>query len=88
MAALVTSTIGLPIGVYDQIAAGLTEPLKAAPGFRSHAVYPVDDGFVVTEIWDDAQDHRAFFESAVKPNMPDGVPVKVEVTELHNAFGV
>lgn len=87
MAALVTSTIGLDISVYDQIAAGLTEPLKAAPGFRSHAAYPVDGGFVVSEIWDNADDHRAFFESAVKPNMPDGVPVTIEVIELRNAFG-
>lgn len=86
MAALVTSTIGLDISVYDQIAAGLTGPLKAAAGFRSHAAYPVASGFVVTEVWDSAEDHRAFFDAAVKPNMPDGVPVTIEVTELRNAF--
>lgn len=86
MAALITSTIGLDISVYDQIAAGLTGPLKAATGFRSHAAYPAGGGFVVTEVWDSAEDHRAFFDSAVKPNMPDGVPVTIEVTELRNAF--
>jgi hypothetical protein len=86
MAALITSTIGLDISVYDQIAAGLTGPLKAAPGFRSHAACPADGGFVVTEVRDSAEDHRAFFDSAVKPDMPDGVPVTIEVTELRNAF--
>lgn len=87
MAALITTTLGLDISVYDQISPGLTAPLKAAPGFRFHAAYPVDGGFAVTEVWDSAEDHQAFFESAVKPNMPPGVPAKVEVTELRNAFG-
>jgi hypothetical protein len=88
MAALVNTTLGLDISVYDQLAAGLTEPIKMAPGFRSHAVYPVDGGFIVTEIWDDAKDFQAFFESAVRPNIPDGVPFEVDVIELHNAFSL
>ena len=88
MAALVNSTYGLDISVYDQLAAGLSEPLKAAPGFRTHAAYPVEGGFVVTEIWDNAQDHRAFFESAVKPNIPDGVPFEIQVIELRNTVGL
>lgn len=86
MAALVTSTYGLDIAVYDQIAAGVTDSLRAAPGFRTHAAYPVDGGFAVTEIWDDAQDHKAFFEAAVRPNIPDGVRFDVAVTELHNTI--
>lgn len=86
MAALVTSTFDLDITVYDQIAAGVTESLRAAPGFRAHAAYPVDGGFAVTEIWDDAQDHQAFFESAVRPNISGGVRFDVTVTELHNTI--
>jgi hypothetical protein len=50
MAAFITSTIGLDISVYDQIAAGLTGPLKAAPGFRSHAAHPAGGGIMVTEV--------------------------------------
>lgn len=88
MPTLVNSTYGLDISVYDQLSAGLAEPLKAAPGFRTHAAYPVDGGFVVTEIWDNAEDHRAFFESAVRPNIPVGVPFEVTVIELRNAIGV
>jgi hypothetical protein len=86
MPALVSTTLGLDISVYDQLAAGLTDALKAAPGFRSHAAYPVDGGFTVNEIWDDASDHKAFFESAVRPNIPDGVPFEVSAIELHNVF--
>ena len=63
MTALVTSTYGLDIAVYDQIAAGVTELAWARePGFRSHAAYPLAGGFAVTEIWDDAASHQAFFE--------------------------
>jgi hypothetical protein len=88
MAVLVNTTLGLDISVYDQLTTGLTEPLKAAPGFRTHVAYPVEGGFVVAEIWDSAEDHRAFFESAVKPNVPDGVPLELEVIELRNTIGV
>jgi hypothetical protein len=86
MAALITSTAGLEIPVCGQIAAGLTGPLKAAPGFRPHAACPADGGFAVTGVRDSAEDHRAFFGSAVEPGMPDGVPVTVGVTGRRNAF--
>jgi quinol monooxygenase YgiN len=88
MAVLVNTNLGLDISVYDQLAAGLTETLKAAPGFRTHAAYPVEGGFIVTEIWDDAEAHRAFFDSAVKPNIPDGVPLSLQVIELRNTVGL
>jgi hypothetical protein len=67
---------------------GTTETLEASPGFRTHAAYPVEGGLVVTEIWDSAEDHRAFFESAVKPNIPDGVPLELQVRELRNTVGL
>ncbi len=41
---------------------------------------------MVTEVWGSAEDHRAFVNSAVKPSMPDRMPVTIEVTELRNAF--
>lgn len=43
---------------------------------------------MVTEIWDDAKDHRAFFESVVRPNIPDGMPFEIQVMELHNTIGL
>jgi hypothetical protein len=42
----------------------------------------------LSEISDHTRDHKTFFESAVKPNIPDGVPFQVEVTELHNTIGL
>jgi hypothetical protein len=88
MAVLVNTTLGLDISVYDQLAAQLADTVKASPGFRTHAAYPVEGGFVVTEIWDSAEDHRAFFDSAVRPNVPDGVPLEIQVIELRNTVGV
>jgi hypothetical protein len=88
MAVLVNTTLGLDISVYDQLAAELTDTVKAAPGFHTHAAYPVEGGFIVTEIWDSAEDHRAFFDSAVRPNIPDGVPLELQVIELRNTVGV
>jgi heme-degrading monooxygenase HmoA len=86
MTALVNTTVPLDIAVYDQMSTGLVDACKAARGFRSHAAYPVPGGFMVSEIWDSADDHRAFFDSALKPNMPEGVAV--EVIELRNTFSV
>jgi len=76
MLILVNSTYGLDISFYDQIAAEVTGFRKAAPGFRIHSADAVDGGVVVTVIWDNGQDHRAFFESAVKPNIPAGCAVR------------
>ena len=44
--------------------------VKAAPGFRSHAAHASDDGFVVTEIWENAADHKVSFATSVRPNLP------------------
>jgi hypothetical protein len=33
-------------------------------------------------------DQRAFFESAEKPNIPDGVPLELQVMELRNTVGL
>jgi heme-degrading monooxygenase HmoA len=54
------------------------------PGFRAHGAYLVEGGFVVTEIWDSAADHEAFFNAALKPHLAEGAIVKV--IELRNAI--
>jgi hypothetical protein len=48
----------------------------------------VEGGSVVADIWDDAQDYRAFFESAVKPNISAGARFEVRVIGLHNTIGL
>jgi hypothetical protein len=88
MPVLVNTTIGLDISAYDQLAAGLSETLKTSPGFRAHVAYPVENGFTAAEIWDSEKDHRVFFESAVKPNLPSGVRLEVQVIELRNTIGL
>lgn len=85
MAALITTTIPLDISVYDQMSAELAPHLKAATGFISHVCHPVNGGFVVTEVWEEAQDHENFFEANVKPNLPpEGVTV--DAIELRNTI--
>ena len=88
MSVLVNTTIGLDISVYDQLAAGVGETLRVSPGFRAHVAYPVENGFTAAEIWDSAQDHQAFFEAAVKPNLPPGVRLEVQVIVLRNTIGL
>ena len=62
-----------------------TPALLAAPGFRSHAAHADHEGtFTVTEIWDTREDHRAFFDANVAPNLPPGVTSTV--IDLRNAI--
>ncbi len=61
MVTIASSMYGLGISFCVQIAAGVSEFRKAAPHFRIHAAYAVNGGVAVTEIWDNGQDHRAFF---------------------------
>lgn len=86
MAVLATTVVPLDLAVYDQISPHLGPQVKAAQGFVSHSVHSDAPGsFTVTEVWNSAADFRAFFESAVKPNLPEGVTPSV--TELHAQFG-
>ena len=85
MAVLATTVVPLDLAVYDQISPHLGPQVKAAPGFVSHTVHSdVAGSFTVNEIWDSAADFRSFFETAVKPNLPEGVTPSV--TELHAQF--
>jgi heme-degrading monooxygenase HmoA len=86
MTVLVTTRIpSLPGEAYDQTAAALAEPLRAAPGFIAHAATVDDGGVTVTELWDASDDWRAFFEANVKPSLPDTLPPP-ETVELRNAI--
>ena len=83
MSVLVNTTTPLDAATYDQMISALGATLKSAPGFRSHAAYPGPEGWLVTEIWDSAADHAAFFDAYVRNNLPPGVAPKV--IEVHNA---
>ncbi len=85
MATLVRTTVPLDLAVYEQMSAGLKPVLVAAPGFCTHDVYGIDGAFVVTEVWDTAGDHAAFFDANVKANLPEGHTVEVHELASHVA---
>jgi hypothetical protein len=63
-------TYNLATSFYDQIAIRVTGFRKAVPGFRVHAANAANDVIVITQIWDNCQNHRDSFGSAVKPDIP------------------
>lgn len=56
--------------------------VKQQPGFVVHVAYEDDDGFVVAEVWESQEQHDAWFDANVKPNIP--VEISQEVVELHS----
>jgi heme-degrading monooxygenase HmoA len=67
---------------YDESAPMLIPLLKTQPGFVSHAFYEDADGFLVDEVWETQEQHDAWFEANVKPNVP--VEISQEVIDLHS----
>lgn len=76
---------GLPPQAYDEIASQQAAPLRAAPGFVSHAADVSADGVVVTEVWEQRADWERFFVERVQPHLPPGLP-EPTVVELHNVI--
>ena len=67
---------------YDETSPPLVAIIKKQPGFLFHASYEDADGFVVAEVWETLEQHDAFFDANVKPNVP--VEITQEVIELHS----
>ena len=67
--------------LYDQISPPLVEQLKTQPGFLLHVTYEDATGFVVSELWETAEQQDAWFSANVKPNLP--FEVSQEVIALH-----
>ena len=72
------------MATYDKISPPLIESLKKQRGFVMHCAYPTQDGLMVGEIWESADQHNRWFEENVRPNLPRDVQVKQEVIDLHN----
>jgi len=68
--------------LYDQISPPLIERLRKAPGFIVHASYVDANGFCVAELWETQEQHDAWFNENVVPNVP--VEISQEVIELHS----
>ncbi len=85
MAVLVKITnASVDMAKYDAISSRLIPALKQQPGFHAHFAYGQDGNLVVQEIWDSRDQHTAWFEGSVRPNMPPEATPKIEVIELHN----
>ena len=76
---------GLTLADYDRISPPLIEQLKQAPGFVLHVAYEDSQGPCVAEVWESQEQHDAFFNQKVVPNVP--AEIKQEVIQLHNVAG-
>jgi len=77
MSVLTSSSVtGLTRKQYDEIAAILTDRLKAAPGFIAHYAWEDDAGMRVVEVWESAQLHDDWFNNNVRPHLPTEVTRK------------
>jgi heme-degrading monooxygenase HmoA len=75
MAVLMTARLaGGTKELVDGMFAQLAGPQRSARGFILHANGPVADGWRVTEVWDSQDDFEAWFETYVKPALPEGAP--------------
>jgi heme-degrading monooxygenase HmoA len=73
MAVLAKSTVtGLTREQYEEIAAVLTDKLRAAPGFLAHYAWESENGMGVVEIWESTEQHDAWFDNNVRPHLPAG----------------
>ena len=66
---------------YDEISPPLVEQVKKQPGFVLHVAFEDAQGFCVAEVWETEEQHDAFFNEHVVPNVP--VEIKQEVIDLH-----
>jgi heme-degrading monooxygenase HmoA len=67
---------------YDESAPALMELITKQPGFMVHVAYEDGNGFVVAEVWETQEQHDAWFNENVKPNVP--FEITQEVINLHS----
>ena len=66
---------------YDEISPPIVEKLKQQPGFVLHVAFEDSQGFCVAEIWESQEQHDAWFNENVVPNVP--AEIKQEVIQIH-----
>jgi heme-degrading monooxygenase HmoA len=69
---------------YDEAGAALAPLMKQQPGFLVHVAYEDASGFVVAEVWETQEQHDAWFDANVKPNVP--FEISQEVIDLHSVL--
>lgn len=75
---------GMPSAAYDEIVAGVGESLQTADGFVAHYAIADDTGITVIEIWESKDQHDAWFDPTVRPQLPPGTP-EPEFQDVHNS---
>ena len=75
---------GMPVEMYDKVAAEAIPSLSKADGFVAHYAIVEDGGITVIEIWDSIDQHDAWFNEVVKPHLPPDSPDS-KFAELHNS---
>ena len=73
---------GMTPELYDQVSPPLIENLKQQPGFILHVSFEDANGFCVSELWESQEQHDAWFNQNVVPNVP--VEIAQEVVEVHS----
>jgi len=82
MAVLIRHRAPMSLAQYDEMSPPLVEQIKKQPGFVLHVSYEDATGFVVAEVWETQEQHDAWFDANVKPNIP--VEITQEVVDLHS----
>jgi heme-degrading monooxygenase HmoA len=54
-------------------AAGLDDAMAKAPGFVSHVSGASASGYRVIEVWESREDHQAWYDGYIAPNLPPGI---------------
>ena len=82
MSVLIRHRAAMTAAQYDESAPALIDALKKQPGFLVHVAYEDAGGFVVGEVWETQEQHDAWFDANVKPNVP--FEIAQEVIDLHS----
>jgi len=84
MAVLIRHRAEMTPGQYDQLSPPLVEKVKQAPGFILHVSFVDANGFCVAELWESKEQHDAWFNENVVPNVPGEITQEViQVHSLH-----
>ena len=82
MPVLIRHRAAMTAAQYDESAPALVEHMKQQPGFLVHVTYEDGEGFVVAEAWETQEQHDAWFDANVTPNVP--FEITQEVVDLHS----
>ena len=75
MAVIMSTEIpGADAGLIDGMrAAGVLDAMAKAAGFVSHIGGVSASGYRVIEVWESRDDHQAWYDAHIAPNLPPGV---------------